>query len=392
MSPWDDPTEAPNPHGGWSHQSLTLQDAVISHIDQGYLVHPSGVFDATGAYRHEAVHWRGRPLMRPFPAPEPSLTLRGTWVWGGVLMAHFGHFLMESLGRLWGVTAEAEGIVFLAESGFRPGAEVKAWQRRILALLGLDLPIHIVTEATRVETLIVPGQGFGIGPLIGGTAPFRDFVQSRFAREIPADGPERLYLSRSKLSLRLGGIVREAQLEKELARRGYVIFHPQDHGIDVQIARYKAARQIIGLDGSAMHLLALVARPEQEVAVIKRRPGAAAAGVIDHLASFMGHPPLGIEAFTRHWVRSDRSGPDNFSFGELDFTAVGRQLALAGFHEGEALGALREERALEFIAKVEAEMARKGLTFHPFSPEGEALPRPEMPVLKERPRKARRKA
>ena len=206
FDPSDDPTTPPHPAGGWSESITLVEGAVVAHLNEGYLAHPSGVFDSAGNYLHQGVQWRGRALMTPPPLPQAE-PLAGRWLWAGVRMEHFGHFLMESLGRLWALDhVEAEGILFIPEDGFRPEKgerELAGWQKRLLELLGIDLPVKLLTAPVQVETLVVPGQGFGLGPLIGGTQAFREFIQGRFAKDIAAEGPEKLYLSRSNLPLSL---------------------------------------------------------------------------------------------------------------------------------------------------------------------------------------------
>lgn len=72
-----DATQEPSPEGGWSCAVRTVDQAVVTHVNEGYLAHPSGVFDAAGAYVPEAVHWRVRPLMVPPPFPAETEDLPG---------------------------------------------------------------------------------------------------------------------------------------------------------------------------------------------------------------------------------------------------------------------------------------------------------------------------
>lgn len=369
-----DATLPPSPEGGWSCSLTRVEGAVVNHVRQGYLVHPSGVFDARGAYVPQAVQWRGRPLMVPPPLPEAPEALPGRWLWGGVLMEHFGHFLTESTGRLWALDAlegPLDGIVYLPEKGF--GGELplalKSYQRLFLDLLGIDLPVRILTRATRIETLEVPGPGFGIGPMIAGSAPFRQFIQTRLAPDVAASGGERLYISRSGLEVALGGILGERRLEDYLQEAGYEIYHPQNHSLPDQIARYRAAREVISIDGSALHLLGLVMPPGQRVAMIKRRKGPASQGFVTQLASFGGQPPLVIDVIERNWIRSDRKHADNFSFGELNFRKLGNRLAGAGFlPEGTRWDGLPRRKVAASVAWIEKKLSKKGLTFQPDIP------------------------
>lgn len=368
-----DATLAPSPEGGWSGALVPVTDALVATTPSQEMIQPMGIFDAKGRYVHEAVLWRGKPLMvEPPERPEAVDHLPGRWIWGGVLLNHFGHFLTESIGRLWALDAiegPFDGIVFVPKrEDETEGApvEMQPFHRLFFDLAGVDVPIRILSRPTRIERLEVPGQGFGIGPMAAGTAAFRDFMARRFAQDIAATGGERLYISRSGLSAQRGGILWETRLEELLAREGYEIFHPQRHSMSEQIARYKAARQIVALDGSALHLVAMSGVRGQRVAMIKRRDSHASDSIITHLASFLGVTPDVIDVIRQDWVRADRKRADRFSIGELDFAALGRALAAAGYiAQGEDWPALSPAEVRAAISAIEATLQRRKLTFAP---------------------------
>lgn len=395
----DDATRAPSPEGGWSTRILSLKDAVVVPTAETGMVQPSGVFDLAGAYVHEAVLWRDRPLMVPTDLAEPTETLPGRWIWGGVLLNHFGHFLTESTGRIWAIDAvngAVDGLVFMSKREGDEDGVVKDFHRIFFDLMGVTLPVRIIARPTRVECLEVPGQGFGIGPLAQGTAAFRQFVKTRFARAVPGEGAKRLYISRSELGAVRGGILEETRLETYLAACGFEIFHPQKHPMPVQIARYKAASQIVALDGSALHLLAMVAHEGQEVAIIKRRDSGATDSIVRHLSTFSGREPLVINAILQDWVRSDRSRADRFSFGELDFEALGQALAASGFVPPDAgWTSLTAAESTAAMREIEGKLRRRKLTFQPIprgGPAAPTVPKPVKPNLRREARFAARRA
>jgi hypothetical protein len=285
-----------------------------------------------------------------------------------VLVGHFGHFLMESTGRLWALDAlkgAVDGLVFVARRDV-PSGDIAGFHKDFFDQFCPGVPIRIIEKPTRIATLEVPGQGFGIGPLASGTAVFRDAVHRRFAAAITPAGAEKLYISRSALSAALGSVLEEKRIERSLAASGYEIFHPQDHSLPEQIARYKAARQVVALDGSALHLFAMVGRSDQQVAMIKRRISNGSNGIIRHLAAFTGREPLVVDAISRQWVRSDRRGADNFSFAELDFAKLGAELCAAGFIAPDIIWPrMSEDEALVAVGKVEGQLKKKRLTFTP---------------------------
>lgn len=368
-----DATQAPSPAGGWSSMIRSVPEALVATTTSKDMIQPMGIFDAEGRYVHEAVLWRGRPLMVP-PEERPAVVdrLPGRWLWGGVLLNHFGHFMTESVGRLWALDAvkgQVDGLVFVSK---REGQEedavvdLRGFNQLFFELAQVDVPIRILTRPTQVEMLEVPGQGFGIGPMAAGTAAFRDFMVRRFAQDVAPTGGPRLYVSRSGLSAQKGGILREERLEELLAAQGYEIYHPQRHPMRDQIARYKGAKQIVALDGSALHLVAMTGMRDQRVAMIKRRDSHASDSITVHLRSFLGMEPDVIDVIRQDWIRSDRKRADRFSIGELDFAALGRALAQAGYVDGDPdWPALTDAEVTAAIREVEGTLRRRKLTFSP---------------------------
>lgn len=339
------PECAPGPDGGWSEQIWTHENALIVPPVAPGRVLQAGVFDRAGHYRPEAAVWRREePVTLPPARPDQADdTLTGRWLWGGVLFHHFGHFQVESLARLWplaGGNTGFDGVVFSAR-GVNKG--LKGWQRDFLGLLIGDLPVRVVFTPTRVETLVIPGQGFGLGKIASGTGAFRRFIHHRFAPDVAPQGPERLFISRSQQGLSQGGFVGEAILDDRMERAGFTPFFPETVSISDQIAHYRAARQVIALDGSALHLFAMVGRADQQLAVILRRGRGRCAALLRHIAAFTGRKPAVIEALHASDHDKQHTGKKRL-LSDLDLDAVGVQLKTAGFLPGSAdWGPLNDE-------------------------------------------------
>lgn len=323
--------EAPDPAGGWSAQMVQLPSAVVIPPDARGFVTQSGLLTQDGQAVPMGDLWRNaRPLTQAPQMPQGPITdLAGHWVWGGVLAGHFGHFLVESTGRLWGLqqVPQAEGIVFMPK-----GPKLTAlsrWQQEFFDLAGVRGRVVLATEPMRVERLSVPGQGFGLGAIVRGTQATRD-VFARFGADVAPDGGSKLYISRSKLSDQKGLLIGEAELEERLAAEGYEIFHPQKHLLTEQVARYKAAEQVIAAEGSAIHFFGMVARPNQRLAMILRRRSGATQQIEQHLSSFAGITAVTLDALRRVWVRNDTPRA-RLGLGELDLPRLQQQLAQAGF-------------------------------------------------------------
>lgn len=305
-----------------------------------------GVFSAEGRPVERAGHLsHSGDLMVPAPCPDAAgLPLRpGRWLFGGIGMHHFGHALIFSTARLWALDhleSPPEGILFLERAGTsaapprptRPGTTRHL--QAVLAFLGVDLPVWTVARDERIEELVVPPPGISTDErLFSGTPDHRRFVRRRI-EAIPASGAhERVYVSRSRLGAHKGGLLFEDRLEAALAEEGYHIFHPQDHPLEAQIALYRGARRIIGVDGSAMHLVAFAADPRARVAILARRDHFAPA-LAAQVAAFSGASAVALTSFTRAYAPASALDAGLEWYQALcptDFPRLGADLAAAGF-------------------------------------------------------------
>ncbi|WP_169308934.1 glycosyltransferase 61 family protein [Paracoccus gahaiensis] len=286
----------------------------------------SGVLTAEGAMVENAISWstssepvNATPAM---PAPDEITPLAGTWMFGGVLYGHFGHFITESFARAWAldeIRGKIEGILFTPKqtSGNLEGT-LKAL-RPLMDILGLDVPVRCITTPTRVDQLYVPRQGVGMNDLTTGSRKFRDFVNARSGATVEPEGDPRIYISRSLLPPGRGGLIGESLLEQYLVDEGYHLFHPQKHSAAVQIARYKAARDIITVDCSPLHMLAYVGNSAQRVGILTRRSMDFAPSFIRQLEAFKGITAFEVNTLVRDWVPGRSLRPGRGSFGEMDF-------------------------------------------------------------------------
>ncbi|UOM36849.1 DUF563 domain-containing protein [Acuticoccus sp. I52.16.1] len=259
---------------------------------QGVSIQDSGVYHADDALCGLSLH-RASNIPEDNIAPDPLPSERrargdvvpGRHLFGGIIGPHFGHYLVESLGRLWAVDhlkGEFDSLVFIRTHGPKrtPFAD---FGQDVLAALGLDLPVHTVVRPTRFAELVVPSQLFGFH-LRAGHPLFHAFVHRRLrAISGAGEGARRLYVSRRQY----GDTPGEEALETLLAGHGYRIIQPESLSFAEQIAAYNAADTVLLAEGSAVHVLAMVARADQRVGVVQRRPGVFAGGM-DHLRGFSG--------------------------------------------------------------------------------------------------------
>ena len=355
----------PKPDTGWSKEICLLENAKVIPPTVSALVQEAGVLDSNGEHCEHGALWRGARAMTVAPkVPEENIPierLSGNWLYAGVLWVHFGHFLAESTSRLWAIDklkSQLDGIIFIPK---RPavGEQLQTMNNTFMELLGCDLPIKVINAPTEVERLHVPGQGFGLGPMVSGTDEFRSYIHNNFGSNVEPNGPEKLYISRSALSTKKGGIIGEEYLENYLLKEGYEIFHPQKHDMPTQIAHYKAARKIIALDGSALHLFGFVGTKDQHVAMIPRRTSNVHKNISKQLEVFCGRTPFVPKCMKTDWIVEARGRPDRKSVGELNMERLSKKLARYEFisenTKWESVFWRRRNRAIRHIEKTSGE-------------------------------------
>jgi hypothetical protein len=211
------------------------------------------------------VRRRGREyVVAPRADDVGSLRRVEAAVYGGFLFEHYGHFLLESLGRLWfdGVDGRVP-TVWIAATGnhFTP------WMHELAERVGVRGEMILLdgTEgALEVGRLLVPDQGFEVQRYL------HPWFAARLARTPARPEPGlRVWLSRSALGER-AGVADEPQIESRLAAEGWQIARLEQMTIADQVSLLSRASHIAGVEGSALHTLLLVSGFEGTVDVLSR--------------------------------------------------------------------------------------------------------------------------
>lgn len=332
----------------------------------------SGVFDSDGAFVRESVTFRkvGQFNSEPdFPKENDIRFLKSRYMYGGVLFGHFGHFLVDSLARIWAVCElgdKIDGIVFTPKTNAGDLQRVARVQRRIVQALGVPHPIINTAHRLRVEKLYVPNQGIGLDDWGVGSPGFHRFVREQGGRKGATEGRRKLYLSRSALPRQRASYLSEKILVSHLEDEGYTVIHPQQHSIEEQIALYRAAEYVISPNGSPLHLLACVGNTNQKVAVIARRSAETNLGFERQLRAFHDCHVVTLNCLVNDWVPTSSPRPGRSSWGEFDMNLPYTSLEDANFISGDKpWGQVPEEALNEELANIEAVEGQK---YHRYVP------------------------
>jgi len=355
------------PPGPFSGAILRLSQALVVPERNGDTKLASGVLLADGRWCKLSQAWIrvGKAMPAPTLSPdEPVQDLPGRHLFAGHFRRHFGHFLVESTARLWALdhVRDVDSILYLPYRGDTDrGIDT---HDAFFDLMGIKAPRHVHPGVVRVEHLIVPELGFGWGDRYAGSPGYRAFIQGRLAH-VARQGSDRLYISRAKLRAERGGVLGETLIETAVEQAGFEVFHPERHPVAVQIARYKAARQIVSLDGSALHLAAFVVRPETRVTMILRRSRANTADYRLQFQTFAGITPSCVDAVRTDWVSGDANRADFQSVGELDFAHLFAALRDLGHLPADLHPDLPDKT--DITALLDAFATRRGRPFRPLA-------------------------
>ena len=177
-------------------------------------------------------------------------------LYAGPLFPAFGHFLLESLARLWAADRFPDRPILWSVGQGTDHAILHPWMRDILDLLGVTNPILLVTAPVTVDELIVPAPGYEIQYRFG--AHHRRFLGKVSHRPEPN---RKLWLSRAGVE-KVENAGRTA-LEARLRQCGWDVVRPETLTIRDQMAALARAERIAGEQGSALHSLILLRKPRR---------------------------------------------------------------------------------------------------------------------------------
>ena len=285
-----------------------------------------GVYRSNGEICSLGTQLKAAHLNQPaMPPPEAEERIAGHHVYAGMLQnRHFGHFMSESLSRLWAfrhLDRSFNSVVYYCRDR---EDQVAGFVTETINLIAPEIAIRTVTVPTEFEVLAVPKQLATNGFIFG-----HPMIRLMLAdlRNRPGSGAEKIYVSRSRLSLGDGGLLLEDLIERNLAAQGYEIVYPEKLSVEQQIEKYNAAKYLIFAEGSALHLYALVAKPTQKLFVIWRRKFDGT--FVWQIKSFNGPPVEGGSCVKELWV--PEGGEIMSGKAVLDFPELRSQLREFGF-------------------------------------------------------------
>lgn len=256
---------------------ISLTDAYVLPVkffrEAGVEYAKGGVVDKNGNY----VHSSGR--FRDFEETKQSCVLMGEYefskknvsiikdpcIYCGEYIWHYGHFLCESMTRLWYVVKhykKGTKLIFISDIP----REIKGNYKQIFELLGIDLnDILIVSRVVQCRNLTIPDASFVFccwaTPEF--LVPFRKISDA--VKKV--EKYSKIYLSRTHYKDRF--MIGEEGIEKLFRQNGFHVLYPEELSLSKLIAYLKGARVVAGLSGTGLHNI-IFANPKTHLIVLNR--------------------------------------------------------------------------------------------------------------------------
>jgi hypothetical protein len=248
-----------------SYSDVTLLPS--RHDGSGTYGYSFGVLDSSGfpiaAFGHPWFVMRNS-------ADSPARDDR-SFIYGGVLMDHFGHVIRDSLAHLWFIRERPDLPILWHWIDLPvPHRAWPGWLDQLWRLLGFDQREHVFVSAPlSVGHVILPQSGL-VAPDLLHERQVDALAVRRIGGHIGSRG--RLWLSRRGLPMRFGRLEGEDALEAVLAARGWEIVRPETLPVAAQIDLFASAEIIAGCMSSAFHAALLSEAPRARFLLIER-PG-----------------------------------------------------------------------------------------------------------------------
>lgn len=213
-----------------------LQNALIMPLQGTMDQFTGGIYDSQGKFVSDCLIKRGSPA-EPMPSQD---ILNGTYIYGGCLSAHFGHFIWESLTRLDAILkCRNYPIIFIS-----PNDRIFNTQKLFFKTLGIKNDIIVIRKPTEVGNLIYSPPQSSLYP-----AYMSDSLLSAMGiKNFDSMTERKVWFSRTKL--KYGKIVNEEGIESELKSLGFDIIYPEKLPLQEQITLISTSRIVSGFTGS----------------------------------------------------------------------------------------------------------------------------------------------
>lgn len=179
--------------------------------------------------------------------------LEGKYIYLGYYNEVYGHFILETLARLW-ILDEIDCVdrEFIFHSMHGNTSLNKGYIKEIFGTFGIDLKkVHILNEDAVVEDLLVPSSLSYIGN--SQHKRIKSIYKKFNGSASVIEDSSRVYVSRALVKAGNHRFINELSIEKIFESYGFKIIRPEECSFEEQVAYYRNASVLAGPLSSALH-------------------------------------------------------------------------------------------------------------------------------------------
>lgn len=221
-----------------------------------------GIYTEAGELVAEAAY--ERMAHRELVGQSRSLDLTGIdivdgpfqeMVYAGPIVAHYGHFILASLARLWAIDDSRPALFHSFPPIFDHGARFIV---EMIAAVGLTRDNAFSFDCpTRIRRLFVPEPSIVEQCY---TTPAYSATAAKVGAKIPTTerfGRKDFYISKARMNSGVICLADEEVVERAFQTAGFEIVHPETLPLADQVSLFRSARTVVGTVSSAFHTAAL---------------------------------------------------------------------------------------------------------------------------------------
>lgn len=210
-------------------------------------------------------------------APEGSKTIYPKALYGGFIRHKWGHFITESLARMWALDlpelSDCERIVFFSDNDDHTFPEGNF--RQVFQLLGIEDRVEILQGQVFVEELIVPELGYEHDRYYTDcqAGVYRKIAANALKRSPVADLTEadKVFLSRAGIPGATRNAINLENLEVYFKKNGFKIVSPERISLVDLIHIINRCDTVATIEGTLAHNYVFVQQPEAMRLIILER-------------------------------------------------------------------------------------------------------------------------
>lgn len=167
---------------------------------------------------------------------------------------HWGHYLLDVIGRLWYVLNNKEVKIVYT---YKLNKDLKIVNNylELLHLLGInDNRIIFINKITKVRKVIIPDTSVCITDYF--TVEYKNIIDSVVSKALEGsklNGNRKIYCSRRNFKKAVDKEIGEDRIEEIFKNNGYEIVHMEDYSLLDQIKLLNDSKEIVCVSGTLVH-------------------------------------------------------------------------------------------------------------------------------------------